>query len=197
MGSGATTLLNPFRKTHAGTHPGESATRQYPWETVATLTAIEAVLGGDENNSTYLTSIGDTKVGIYSPENGQVAFEVRGRTDGTVDDDQNVIEMYGAALDLVADLFFYRHIATLTFTRGLGEYWPSSTDPAPATIFFCDELAVTNNGGWLSDRVDAGLDASADYASYVINTHGYPRFAFLMSTKDTNVTTHYVDVRRF
>ena len=157
---------------------------------------MEAALAGDEINSTYLASIGDTKVGIYSPENGTVAFEIRGRTDGTVDNDQNVIEMYAAAKDLVADLFFYRRVATLTWTRGTGEYWPSATDPAPATIFFCDELAVTNNS-WLTTPVDCGVDGSQDYASYVINAHGYARLAFLMSTKDVNVTTHYVDIRRF
>jgi len=189
-------IISPFRKNKAGTHPGESATRQYAWENVAQLTVAEAVLAGDEINSTYLTSIGSTKVGIYSPENGQVAFEIRNRSDGNNGDD-NVIELYGAAKDIVAALFFYRHIATLTFTQGTGEYWPSATDPAPATIFFSDEMAVTNNTGWLSTRTDSGLDASQDYASYVINTHGYARFAFIMSTKDANTTNDYVDVRRF
>jgi hypothetical protein len=193
---GAVSILSPFDKNKAGVHPGESATRQYAWENVAALTVAEAALAGDEINSTYIASLGATKVGIYSPKNGQVAFEVRGRTDGTVDNDQNVIEMYAAAKDLVADVFFYRRVATLTFNRGTGEYWQTATDPNPATIFFCDELAVTNNS-WLTNPVDCGVDASQDYASYAINTHGYARFAFIMSTKDANVTTHYVDVRRF
>ena len=189
-------IISPFPKDKAGVHPGESATRQYAWENVATLTAAEAALAGDEINSTYLASIGATKVGIYSPPNGTVAFEIRNRSDGN-DGDVNVIELCAAAKDIVADLFFYRHAATLTFTQGTGEYWPSATDPNPATIFFSDELAVTNNAGWLSDRTDAGLDASADYATYVINTRGYARFAFIMSTKDENTTHDYVDVRRF
>lgn len=188
-------LMSPFAKDKAGVHPGESAQRQWPWETVATLTAAEAALAGDKLNSTYLATLATTKVGIYSPMNGQVAFEVRGRTDGTVDNDVNVTEMYAAAKDLVADLFFYRRIATLTWSRGTGEYWPTAVDPAPPTIWFCDELAVTNSD-WLSDTNDVGVDASQDYATFLVNCHGYVRFAFIMSTKDANVTTHYVDVRR-
>ena len=189
-------IISPFRKNKAGTHPGESATRQYAWENVAALTAATTALAGDAINSTAITALGTTKVDIYTVEDGTVAFEVRGRTDGTVDNDQNVIEMYAGAKDLVADLFFYRRAATLTWNRGTGEYWPSATDPAPATIWFCDELAVTNNS-WLTTPVDCGVDGSQDYATYVINTHGYARFAFLMSTKDANVTTHFVDIRRF
>lgn len=191
----AVNILSPFRKDKAWTHPGESATRQYAWENVASLTVAEAVLAGDEINSTYLADIGSTKVGIYSPENGQVAFEVRGRSDGTGSNDTCVIEMYAAALDLVADVFFYRRIATLTWVQGTGEYWPSATDPAPPTIWFCDELGVSNNS-WLTTNIDCGVDASQDYATYVLNCHGYARFAFIMSTKDAQTTTFYVDCRR-
>ena len=188
-------LMSPFDKNRAGVHPGESACRQYAWENVADLTVAEAALAGDEINSTYINALGTTKSGIYSPKNGQVAFEVRARSDGN-DADVNVIEMYAAAKDIVDDLFFYRRIATLTFTQGTGEYWPTSTDPNPATIFFSDELAVSNNS-WLTTNVDCGVDASQDYASYVLNCHGYAKFAFIMSTKAANTTHAYVDCRRF
>lgn len=191
----AVNIINPFEKGKAWVHPGESASRQYAWENVADLSAAESALAGDEINSTYIASLDATKFGIYSPTNGQVAFEVRARSDGNADDD-NVIEMYAAAKDLVADLFFYRRVATLGFTQGTGEYWPSATDPDPATIFFSDEIAVTNNS-WLTTPVDCGVNASADYATYVINVHGYARWAFIMSTKDTNTTHCYIDVRRF
>lgn len=191
----AVNIINPFDKNNAAVHPGESAQRQWPWVNVADLTVVEAAFVGDEINSTYITSLGDTKVGVYSPKNGQVAFEVRGRSDGTASADECAIEMYAAARDLVKNVFFYRRIATLTFTQGTGEYWPESTDPAPPTIWFCDELAVTNNS-WISTNYDVGVDASEDYASYVLNCHGYARFAFIMSTKDAQVTHFYVDVRR-
>jgi len=192
---GAVNIISPFDKNKAGVHPGESACRQYPWENIADLTVAEAALAGDEINSVYINALGTTKSGIYSPKNGQVAFEIRARSDGN-DGDDNIIEVYAAAKDIVADLFFYRRLATLTFTQGTGEYWPSAVDPDPATIFFADELAVANNT-WLTTPVDCGVDASNDYASYVLNVHGYAKFAFIMSTKDANTTHVYVDVRRF
>ena len=188
-------LMSPFVKNKAWVHPGESACRQYAWENIADLSVAEAALAGDEINSTYINALAATKRGIYEPENGQVAFEIRARSDGNNGDD-NVIEMYAAAKDIVPDLFFYRRAATLTFTQGTGEYWPSATDPNPATIFFADELAVANNS-WLTTPVDCGVDASQDYATYVINCHGYARFAFIMSTKDANTTHLYIDCRRF
>lgn len=172
----------------------ESYTGQYPWENVAALTAAEAKLGGDELSSVYIDALATAKCGIYAPKPGQVAFETRARSDGD-EEDANIIEMYAAAKDIVPTLH-YRHIATLTFTQGLGEWWPDAADPAPATIFFSDELAKSAND-WISTDVDCGVDASADYASYVINTHGYYKFAFIMSTKDASTTTLYLDVRRF
>lgn len=192
---GAVNILNPFDKDHPCVHPGESAQRQWPWETVADLTVATTALAGGQRNSTYVTALGSTKMGVYSPKNGQVAFEVRARSDGS-DGDANVVDMCAAAKDLVADLFFYRRLATITFTQGTGEYWPTSTDPAPATIFFADELAITNEPVWISDEADVGLDASNDCASYALNLHGYAKIVFILTTLDTNTTHVYIDVRR-
>jgi len=186
-------IVNPF--SGRAVHPGESAVRQWPWENVADLSVAEAALAGDEINSTYLASLAATKVGIYTPVDGQVAFEIRARSDGN-DNDDNIIEVYAAAKDLVADHYHYRRIGTITFTQGTGEYWPSATDPDPATIFFADELAATS-ASWITTPVDVGVDLSQDYASYVMNIHGYAKFAFIMSTKDGNTTHCYIDVRRF
>jgi len=188
--------MNPFEKVKAWVHPGESACRQYPWENIADLTATEPALGGGERNSTYVTALGSTKMGVYSPKNGQVAFELRARADGTSGGGSSVVEMYAAAKDIVADLFFYRRVCSLEITQGTGEYWPSATDPNPATIFFCDEFGVENNT-WLTPPIDCGVNGSNDYASYVLNIHGYAKFAFIMSTLGTNTTHFYLDVRRF
>lgn len=192
---GAVNIINPFDKNKAAVHPGESAQRQWPWENVADLTVAEAALAGGERNSTYVDALGTTKVGVYSPKDGQVAFEVRARSDGN-DGDDNVIQMYGAAKDILADFFMYRRVAQLTFTQGTGEYWTTAVDPAPATIFFADELAAAS-ASWITAAVDVGVDANNDYASYAINCYGYAKFAFIMSTKDTNTTHLYLDCRRF
>lgn len=188
-------IMNPFEKVKRAVHPGESAVRQYAWENIADLTVAASALAAGQRNSTYVDALGSTKMGVYSPKNGQVAFEVRARSDGN-DGDDNIIEVYAAAKDLVADLYHYRRIGTITFTQGTGEYWPSATDPNPATIFFADELAVANNS-WITTPVDCGVDLSNDCASYALNVHGYAKFAFIMSSKDVNTTHCYIDVRRF
>lgn len=188
-------ILNPFDKDKAAVHPGESAQRQWPWVNLADFTVAGSALAGGQRNSTYVDGLASTIATVYSPKNGQVAFEIRGRSDGS-DGDDNIIEMCAAAKDIVADLFFYRRLATLTFTQGTGEYWTTDVDPAPATIFFADEIAPANQPVWISDEVDAGLDASNDYASYALNCHGYAKFAFIMSTKATNTTHFYLDTRR-
>jgi len=188
-------IISPFKKTKAWIHPGEEAVRQYAWVNVADLTVATSALAAGQRNSTYVTALGSTKMGVYSPENGQVACEVRARSDGS-DGDDNIVEMYFAAKDIVADLYHYRRAATLGFTQGTGEYWPSATDPNPATIFFSDELAVSANS-WLTPPIDVGVDASNDYASYIINVHGYAKVAFVLTTKDANTTHLYIDVRRF
>jgi hypothetical protein len=188
-------IMSPFDKNRRAVHPGERAVRQYAWENVADLTVAEAALAGDEINSTYINALGSTKSGIYSPKDGQEAFEIRARSDGN-DGDANVIEVYAAAKGLVSDHYHYRRVGTITFTQGTGEYWPSATDPNPATIFFADELAITNNS-WITAPADVGVDASNDCASCILYVHGYAKFAFIMSTKDANTTHCYVDVRRF
>jgi len=191
----AVNIISPFPKDRAAVHPGESAQRQWPWENAADLTAATTALAAGQRNSTYVDALGSTKMGVYSPENGQVAFEVRARSDGNTDDD-NIVELYAAAKDIVADLFFYKRLATITFTQGTGEYWTTAVDPAPATIFFSDELAIANEPVWISDEVDAGLDASNNYATYALNTHGYAKFAFILTTLDANTTHVYIDCRR-
>lgn len=188
-------IMNPFEKNKRAVHPGESAVRQYAWENVADLTVAEAALAGDEINSTYIDALGTTKAGVYSPVNGQVAFEIRARSDGS-DGDANIIEVYAAAKDILADFYHYRRIGTITFTQGTGEFWPTAADPAPATIFFADELAAANNS-WITTPVDCGVDGSNHCASYALNVHGTAKFAFIMSTKDANTTHCYIDVRRF
>ena len=190
-------IMNPFEKSKRAVHPGESAVRQYAWENVADLTVAEAALAVDERNSVYINALGTTKAGIYSPKNGQVAFEIRLRSDGTGTADPSVIEMYFASKDIVADLYHYRRLATMTFKQGTGEYWPSAVDPNPATIFFADELAITNEPVWITTEVDTGLDASEGIATYALNLHGTAKVAFIMSTKDEHVTHAYIDVRRF
>lgn len=187
-------IINPF--SGRAVHPGESAVRQWPWEQIADLTVAKAALAAEELNSTYINALGTTKAGIYSPVDGQVAFELRARGDGTGTADTCVIELYAAAKDILSGLFFYRRVATLSFNQGTGEWWPTAVDPAPATIFFCDEITPSNNS-WLSTVVDCGVDASEDYATYVLNVHGYAKFAVIMSTKDAQTTHLYIDVRRF
>lgn len=160
---------------------------------MATITVAEAALAADELNSTYIDALAATTCGIYTVPNGTIAMEVRARSDGS-DNDDNVVEMYAAAMGIHSVHLHYRRVATLTFTQGTGEFWPTATDPDPATIFFADELAVSNNS-WLTTPVDCGVDASADHASYVLNIHGYYKFAFIVSTLAG--TTVYVDVRPF
>lgn len=192
----AVNILNPFDKNKAAVHPGESAQRQWPWENVADLTVATSALGAGQNNSTFVTALGTTKADVYSPKNGTVAFEIRARADGSPGD-VSVTELYAAATDIVADFYIYRRLATMSWDQGTGEYWPTAVDPAPATIFFSDELAITNNPVWLSDEVDTGLDGSNEWASYALNCHGYAKFAFVLTTLDTNATHFYIDIRRF
>jgi len=192
---GAVNIINPFDKNKSAVHPGESACRQYPWENLADLTAATSALAGGQRNSTYVDELGSTKMGVYSPKNGQVAFEVRARSDGS-DGDDNIVGLYAAAKDILADFYMYRRVGVLTFTQGTGEFWPTAVDPNPATIFFADELAVASTD-WLSDTNDVGVDASDDYATFLLNCHGYAKFAFVLTTKDANTTHFYIDVRRF
>ena len=190
----ATNILNPFDKNKSCVHPGESAQRQWPWENLADLTVATTALAGGQRNSTYVDALGSTKMGVYSPKNGQVAFEVRARSDGN-DGDDNIVGLYAAAKDILADFYMYRSVGVLTFTQGTGEFWPTAVDPNPATIFFADELAVASTD-WLTDTNDVGVDTSNDYATFLLNCHGYAKFAFVLTTKDANTTHLYIDVRR-
>lgn len=192
---GAVNILNPFDKDHPGVHPGESAQRQWPWVNLADLTVVTTALAGGQRNSTYVDALGSTKMAVYSPKNGQVAFEIRARSDGN-DGDDNIVELYAAAKDILADFYMYRRIATLTFTQGTGEFWATAVDPAPATIFFADELAVAAGTDWLTDTNDVGVDVSNDVATFLLNCHGYAKFAVVLTTKDVNTTHLYIDTRR-
>jgi len=190
----AVNILNPFDKDKPCVHPGESAQRQWPWVNLADFTVAGSALAGGQRNSTYVDALASTIAEVYSPKNGQVAFEIRARSDGN-DGDDNIVELYAAANDILADFFHYRRIATLTFTQGTGEFWPTAADPNPATIFFADEIAVASTD-WLSSTDDVGVDASNDCATFLLNCHGYAKFAVIMSTKDTNTTHLYLDTRR-
>lgn len=134
----------------------------------------------DALDDATVEALAATKKCIVKIPNGWVGIEFRFRSDGNEDDD-NVVQCFASA-----GVDYYRWIGQLTLTQGTLDH---------ATGHFVDTITQGAAGLWPTTiKICTG---SADMiAFWSMNTHGYDRWLFLMSTKDTNTTNLYVDFKQ-
>lgn len=145
------------------------------------MSVANGALAVDGRDDATVEAIVEANKVIIKPKSGVVALELRFRSDGTEDGDQEVVNLYAAA-----GVDFYTLLDTLTIDRGTMEY--------SSTIFFYDKVVSTGEE-WLTAASESG-DTSDNMGRYVFNTHGYDRFCLVMTTKDVNTTNLYVDWRQ-
>ena len=160
-------------------------TRQYPWLNAGSLTATvsagEAPIDVDKRANADIVSLAAAKKIIYTPDDGQVAYEFRVRADGTENDAFVIPFLAAAGVDR------YTLIGELTCTQG--------TQEADDSTFFCDAISgLTNQKAWPSWTKEV-----APAANYIargpVNCHGYDRFLWVC-TDLKNATNIYVDCKR-
>jgi len=156
-----------------------------PWRNnevyAGSMSVANGALAADGSDDATVEAIAAANIVLIKPRNGTVSLEFRFRSDGTVEGDQEVLNLYAAA-----GVDFYQYADTLTIDRGLCEY--------SSTIFFYDKIVSTGEK-WPTATNESG-DTDEKIGWYVMNTHGYDRFAFVMTTKDANTTNLYIDWRR-
>ena len=182
-------IVNLFDPEGVIVWPGAVHVKQYPWENVGSMTVAEAAVSSAERSQTSMetTFAAAGKSVIYTPRDGQVAVTFRIRTDGNADD-SNVLDMFWAAADDVVGERIYSRNARLTCLQG--------TQLHTGSIFFNDSIVESLNSWITVPKAVQPSSADNHISQYVLNVHGIERFAFVLTTKDGNTTTVYVDARR-
>jgi hypothetical protein len=165
----------------------QSYSKHTYWQNVGILTAAvenSAEYGYDKRAYATLEALSSTKACFYKPPNGTVAFETRVRGIGT-EDDQEIIQMM-----CCAGQDHYTLLASLTWNLGTQVY--------SGTIVFANLLTVGNKSVIVAPVAvqDSGGEA-VEFVRYAMNTYGYDRFAFIMTTKAVGTSAVYIDVRPF
>jgi len=161
-------------------NPSEDYVQQYAWREAGQITSAQAALAVDARDHASVEALAAAKKVLFKPEHGSVALEFRFRSDGS-ENDANTIQVYAAAGD-----DHYTRIAQLVATQGQQD---------ASEGHFADSIVETLDN-WLTDtKVVQPSSVDNHIARYILNTHGYDRFLFIVSTLAT--TTVYVDVRRF
>lgn len=124
-----------------------------------------------------------TKKVIVTIPNGWVGVEFRFRSDGSENDD-NILQCFASA-----GVDHYRWIGQLTATQG-------TLEETENTIFWADTLTAGATALWPTAVATSGMAATDHIATWSMNTHGYDKWLFLMSTKDANTTNLYVDFKQ-
>lgn len=138
---------------------------QYIWDSVGTITSSQAALGNDKS-AALVNALADAKRIIYSPADGQVAFETRWK--GGANNEINVVNVYA----MRGDNDHYTPIATLTITTG------QQTD---GTANFIDTIAKSNDS-WPDNGIEVMSNADDGIARVALNTYGYKHFLFTAPT---------------
>jgi len=135
----------------------------------------------DALDNASVEAVAATTKCIVTIPNGWVGIEFRFRSDGNEDDD-NILQCFASA-----GVDYYRWIGQLTLTQGTLEH---------TTGHFVDTITAGAAGLWPTAVSITGLAATNHIATWSMNTHGYDKWLFLMSTKDANTTNLYVDFKQ-
>jgi len=151
------------------------------WVEGEEITVEQAVLTGTQRDDATVEALAAANKALIRPGSGTVALELRFRSDGTFEaNDDSVLQLYAAA-----GKDHYTRIATLTIIQG--EQLHSTG------IYFCDSIVATLENWISATEVVQPETLDNHIARYVLNTHGYNRFLLIASDLDT--TTIYVDWR--
>lgn len=178
----AETYLSPYRWVKDGDvidWPNQGTT--YDGSMTTAVSAGEALVDVDLRADSDVVALAAAKKVIIRPKPGTVSLEFRFRSDGTAAGDQEILELHAAA-----GLDHYAYVDQLTIDRGTMEY--------SSTIFFYDTISAAGEL-WLTATSEV-QDTNNRMGRYILNTHGYDRFCFIMTTKDANTTNLYIDWRR-
>ena len=139
--------------------------KQYRWQKIGTITSAQSALGNDKS-AVLIDALDATKKIVFSPDDGQAAFELRIR--GGNNNEANIINLYA----MRDDNDHYRLIATLTITTG------QQTD---GKYNFIDSIDKSNDS-WPDNGIEVMNPGNDDIATLVLNTYGYKNFLFIAVT---------------
>lgn len=147
---------------------------------ITATSADDTDFGENLNDDSLIEAVSSTKRVIIKPENGTVALLFRLRVNGT-ENDSNVLQILAAS-----GVDYYTKTAQLTTTAG-GQLDSNG-------YFFIDTIEEANND-WITDTaIIQPSTPDDDIAMYVLNTHGFDRFAFFATTR--NSTGLYIDWKK-
>jgi len=151
------------------------------WANVGSITVQQAALTATGRTDAVVEALATANKAIYYTKTRSPALEFRFRSDSDDDTATNTLQLYASN-----GVDHYTRISQLVIKEGLQEY--------SSTIFFADGIAVTLEN-WITDtKAVVPITTDDHIARYVLNTHGYDRFLFIASTR--NSTTVYIDVHR-
>ena len=156
---------------------------QYEWQNEATgITVANGALAVDGRDYTTVDAIADANKKIITLDDGTAAIEVRVRTDGA-EDDSNVLQVYA----MRGDSDHYQRVCQLTVLQGKQDC---------SVGHFGDEFTLANDA-WhniANIRAQVGVQTVTDeIGRFRMNTLGYKKILFVVSTLDASTTTVYVD----
>ena len=159
---------------------GIPAIGQESYRLIGTLTAQGSALTTDKSAAT-VEALATTQCATLVAEDGSVALDIRVRGVMT-DDDENVLTVYA----MRGDADHYTRIVVLTWTAGTQVY--------SGTNVFADTVAKANEK-W-PDTIKLVSDGANGIARAFLNTHGYRRFAFILTTKAVGTTSVMLESAR-
>jgi len=138
---------------------------QYEWLAIGEITSSQAALGSDKS-AAYVNALDAGKTIIFTPVDGQVAFEMRFK--GGADNEVNIVNVYA----MRGDNDHYTLVATLTVTTG------QQTD---GTSNFIDTISKSNDS-WPDNGIEVMNPGNNEIARVAFNTYGYRNFLLLAPT---------------
>lgn len=155
----------------------------YEWQNEATgITVANGALAVDGRDYATVDAIADANKKVITLDDGTVAIECRFRFDGT-ENDTNVFQVYG----MRGDSDHYQRIGQVTVLQGTQDC---------SVGHFGDELTLANDA-WHNEanvRTHVGVQTVTDEIGRLrLNTLGYKKILFVLSSLDASTTTCYVD----
>ena len=139
---------------------------QYIWESIGSIDSSQSALENDKS-AAYVNALDAAKTIIFSPVDGQVAFEIRIK--GGANNEINVINLYA----MRGDDDHYTLVATLTVTTG------QQTDGNGNN--FIDTIAKSNDS-WPDNGIEVISNGNDSIARVAMNTYGYSKFLYIVPT---------------
>lgn len=156
-------------------------TTQYEWRRIASLTAAGTKPTTDKTK-TAVEALGSTKMVAFEVPEDKGGFEIRAYTDASSsEDDDNIVQLY-ALREGDTD---YMHIGQVTFTSG------TQLRGGTGGERFADACTTASEHEVVQIIEGAGEDDSI--GTFLVKVRGYKRFAIVMTTKDPNTTTLYIE----